>query len=148
MENCSVRKALVIICKIQGLNSVDCFSNGCIRSGGHKLRDGKNIRKCFVCTSNNIRSGGHKLRDGKNIRKCFVCTSNNIQWCGFIYPRFAFFVSYPTCNNCRDKKLCFTCFREVSRCKLIHTRKLLCYKFLLSQKFPKDIVRLIAKKVK
>ncbi len=124
MENCSVRKALVIICKIQGLNSVDCFSNGCIRSGNHKLRDGKNIRKCFVCTS------------------------NNIQWCRYIYPRNEFHVNYPTCNNCRDKKLCPTCLRETSRCSLIHTRKLLCYKFLLSQKFPIDIIRFITKKVK
>ena len=52
------------------------------------------------------------------------------------------------CEDCRNKTLCFGCLREVSHCKLIHTRKLLCYKFLLSQKFPKDVIRLITKKVK
>ena len=52
------------------------------------------------------------------------------------------------CEDCRNKTLCFGCLREVSHCKLIHTRKLLCYKLLLSQKFPKDIIKLITKKVK
>ena len=57
-------------------------------------------------------------------------------------------IEYQTCEDCKNKTICFGCLRESSRCKQIHTRKLLCYKFLLSQKFPKDIVRLIAKKVK
>ena len=52
------------------------------------------------------------------------------------------------CENCKSKKICHSCLRETSRCKLIHTRKLLCWKILLSQKFPKDIIRLITKKVK
>jgi len=51
------------------------------------------------------------------------------------------------CLNC-IKSFCHSCFRETSRCSIIHTRKLLCYKFLLSQKFPKDVIRLIVKKVK
>ncbi len=49
---------------------------------------------------------------------------------------------------CRDCNICKSCLRETSRCKQIHTRKLLCYKFLLFKKFPKDIVHLITKKVK
>ena len=52
------------------------------------------------------------------------------------------------CAYCKNKTLCSGCLRESSRCSLIHTRKLLCYKFLLSQKFPKDVIRLITKKVK
>ncbi len=52
------------------------------------------------------------------------------------------------CSNCRKKKLCHSCLRKVSRCSQIHTRKLLCYKFLLSKKIPKDVIRLITKKVK
>ena len=52
------------------------------------------------------------------------------------------------CEDCKNKTLCFGCLRESSHCSIIHTRKLLCYKFLLSQKFPKDIIRLITKKVK
>jgi len=57
-------------------------------------------------------------------------------------------IRFDLCSHCRDKNLCTTCLRETSRCSIIHTRKLLCYKFLLSQKFPKDVIRLIVKKVK
>lgn len=57
-------------------------------------------------------------------------------------------VEFYLCNNCEGKKLCHSCLRETSRCSIIHTRKLLCYKILLQNKFPKDIIRLITKKVK
>ncbi len=57
-------------------------------------------------------------------------------------------IRFYLCSNCRDKNLCTTCLRETSRCSIIHTRKLLCYKFLLSKKIPKDVIRLITKKVK
>ncbi len=57
-------------------------------------------------------------------------------------------IKFCLCTNCKYKKLCFGCLRETSHCRQIHTRKLLCYKILLSHKFPKDIIRLIAKKVK
>lgn len=57
-------------------------------------------------------------------------------------------VEFHLCNDCTDKKLCHSCLRETSRCSIIHTRKLLCYKILLQHKFPKDIIKLITKKVK
>ena len=57
-------------------------------------------------------------------------------------------VKFIICENCKSKKLCHSCLREVSRCSIIYSRKLLCYKILLSHKFPKDVIRLITKKVK
>ena len=52
---------------------------------------------------------------------------------------------YFACNDCN---ICNNCFRETSRCKQLHSRKILTYKFLLLQKFPKDIIKLIVQKVK
>ena len=57
-------------------------------------------------------------------------------------------VQFSLSKDCKNHRLCASCLRETSRCSLIHIRKLLCYKFLLSHKFPKDLIRLIAKKVK
>ncbi len=57
-------------------------------------------------------------------------------------------VNFIKCYNCKNKTLCFGCLRESSRCKLIHSRKISVWLCLLSQKFPKDIIRLITKKVK
>ncbi len=57
-------------------------------------------------------------------------------------------IQYYICHICKNITLCPDCLRETSRCSLIHSRKLLCWQILLSQKFPKDIIRLIAKKVK
>ena len=57
-------------------------------------------------------------------------------------------IRYNSCTNCKNKTLCSGCLRESSRCSLIHSRKLLCWQILLSQKFPKDLIKLITKKVK
>lgn len=84
---------------------------------------------------------------------CFVCKIKEIflssNW---IYFNNTITVRYPQCEKCwrvrYGAKLCSTCLRETSRCSLIHTRKLLCWQILLSHKFPKDLIRLITKKVK
>jgi hypothetical protein len=52
------------------------------------------------------------------------------------------------CSKCIWFCICYKCFRKTSHSRLTYKRKLLCYKFLLSQKFPKDVIRLITKKVK
>ncbi len=57
-------------------------------------------------------------------------------------------IRFYLCSNCRDKNLCTCCLRETLRCKQLHSRKILTYKFLLLQKFPKDIIKLIVQKVK
>ena len=57
-------------------------------------------------------------------------------------------VQFSLSMDCKNHRLCANCLREISRCSLIHSRKLLCWKILLSHKFPKDIIRLITKKVK
>ena len=53
------------------------------------------------------------------------------------------------CSKCIWICICYKCFRKTSySSRLTYKRKLLCYKFLLSQKFPKDIIKLIVQKVK
>ncbi len=84
---------------------------------------------------------------------CFVCkVKEKYLSSNWIYFNDIITLRYAQCEKCwrvrYGAKLCPTCLRETSRCSLIHTRKLLCYKFLLSQKFPKDIIRLIVQKVK
>ena len=79
---------------------------------------------------------------------CWICKkrTEKLLYCTTIINKNIIY--YHHCVDCKNKKLCFTCLRETSHCSLIHTRKLLCYKFLLSQKFPKDIIKLIVQKVK
>ncbi len=77
---------------------------------------------------------------------CLLCKQNG---CYDSWTRIKIinhnYLTYFSCDNCF---ICKTCLRESSRCSLIHTRKLLCYKMLLSHKFPKDLIKLITKKVK
>ena len=80
-----------------------------------------NFNLCKLCKLNN-----------NVIRKKTRVKNNNI-------------FEYFACNDCH---ICNTCFRETSRCKQLHSRKILTYKFLLLQKFPKDIIKLIVQKVK
>lgn len=57
-------------------------------------------------------------------------------------------IEYKICSDCKNKTICHTCLRWTTRCSLIHSRKLLTWQILLSHKFPKDIIKLITKKVK
>ena len=57
-------------------------------------------------------------------------------------------VEFYLCHGCEYKTLCHSCLRETSRCRQIHSRKLLTWQILLQNKFPKDVIRLITKKVK
>ncbi len=82
-----------------------------------------------------------------NIQLCWICKTH-ITTNQYIMSKNNNTIKYRLCSNCKNKTLCFTCFREKSSCSIIYSRKLLCYKFLLSQKFPKDIIRFITKKVK
>ena len=80
-------------------------------------------------------------------KPCALCKTNK---CQVVLKRMRviknniIFVYY-ACNDCN---ICKSCLRETSRCRQIHTRKLLCWQILLSHKFPKDIIRIITKKVK
>ena len=80
--------------------------------------------------------------------KCWVCCENKNSINKYQIPINSNKVKFYLCTNCKDKKLCNNCLRETSRCQRIHTRKLLTWQTLLSHKFPKDIIRLITKKVK
>ena len=80
--------------------------------------------------------------------KCWVCCENKNGTTESQILINSNKVEFYLCTNCKDKKMCHTCLRETSRCQRIHTRKLLTWQILLSQKFPKDIIRLITKKVK
>lgn len=78
---------------------------------------------------------------------CFLCKFNKDFIVGSILHHNTN-IKYIKCEKCEKKTLCNSCLRETSRCRQIHTRKLLCYKILLQHKFPKDIIKLITKKVK
>ena len=101
--------------------------------------------RCIVRCNHEIRILNSKYTDTP---RCWFCKkyTHNIEYT-YISKNYNT-IKYRVCCLCETKKLCFGCFRETSHCKLTHTRKLLCYKFLLSQKFPKDVIRLITKKVK
>jgi len=96
----------------------------------------QNVSNCRIYYSTIIKIDNHIVFDGGNKYLCNHHHYNNIKIKDINLVYFS-------CGN-----LCISCFRETSRCKLIHTRKLMCWKILLSQKFPKDIIRLITKKVK
>lgn len=86
--------------------------------------------------------------DDNNFYYCWICKKRTANLIFYTIQINKNLISYNHCVDCINKTLCFTCLRETSHCSIIHTRKLLCWQILLSHKFPKDIIRLITKKVK
>ncbi len=122
----STRKALIKLNTILHDNVIECTPSGSLfpYNGPYLLYSRDNGHRCYICA------------ECRKLNKSQIFTINNN------------FINFYICNNCINKHICTICFRETSRCSIIHTRKLLTWQILLSQKFPKDIIRLITKKVK